>query len=213
MFSAQTESFLDWYRRLWRTKGGDDEKSIANVEKRLDVRLPELLRAVYLSTSLRDSQMLHLAELDEIKKEGGVLVFASEQQACWSWGIPLDNVSRSNPVLVANPGGRWEDDNCTLEDFLRFYVLTNRPYEPPFIDQGGYDEKRLNGAWKKYEVKWKSIQHSLWTNGEAALEEEMGNLGARDPDALRKAAHSLGIDDDEIDEALEEFGTGEEDDE
>jgi hypothetical protein len=150
--------------------------------------------------------MLHLAELKDVALEDGVLVFARDQQACWSWGIPIGRLADGDPALVANPFGTWQDDDCTLEGFLRFYALSNRPYEPPFIDQSSYDQKLLTGDWRTYEVKWKSIQHSLWTNGEAVLEEESGNLGARNAAALRRAGHSLDIDDDEIDEALEAAG-------
>lgn len=132
-----------------------------------------------------------------------VTVFAREQQGCWSWGIRVDHVGEKNPQLVANPYGKGVDDGCSLEEFLRFFSLANRPYEPPFIDQSAYDHQLLNGQWQMHEVKWNSIRHSLWTNGEAVLEEEIGNLGARDAKALRRAAQSLDIDEDEVDGALE----------
>jgi hypothetical protein len=202
MSSRQTETFLAWYRNLWETSGGDNEKAIAKAEKRLGIKLPELLRAVYLNTSMRDSQMMHLADLEEVSLEGGVLVFAREQQASWSWGIPIGRLAEDDPQLVANPFGRWEDDGCSLEEYLRFFALTNRPYEPPFIDQSSYEQKLLTGPWKEHTVKWKSLQHSLWTNGEAVLEEEIGNLGAKNLDALRRAAESLDIDEEEIEEAV-----------
>jgi hypothetical protein len=77
MFSEQTETFLGWYRKLWGQAEGDAEAAVASAEKRLGIRLPEMLKAVYLNTSLRDSQMLHLAELNKVSVKDGVLVFAS----------------------------------------------------------------------------------------------------------------------------------------
>ena len=203
MSSTETAAFLAWYQNLWVSTVGDQESAVTGLENRLDCKLPDLLRGVYLFTSMRDSQMLHLAELPQVSLKNGVLVFAREQQSCWSWGIRVDQLGEKNPQLVADPNGKWVDDGCSLEEFLRFYSLANRPYEPPFIDQSAYDDQLLNGQWKRHEVKWSSIKHSLWTNGEAVLEEEIGNLGARDAKALRRAAQSLDIDEDEVDGALE----------
>lgn len=205
--SDRTEAFLEWCGMLWGTGAADDERTIAAVEQRLGVTLPPLLRAVYLHTSLRDSQMLHLSELSELELRDGALVFARDQQACWYWGVPVDRLQHEDPALVADPAGRWEDDRCTLDGFLRYYLLTNRPYEPPFIDQSSYEDHLLVGPWKKLVVEWKSLQHaSLWTNGEAVLDQGVGNLGAKDAGALRRAAASLGIEAEEVDAALEDNG-------
>jgi hypothetical protein len=197
-----TEAFLDWYRELWPASGGDSEEAIRVADKRLGLALPALLRGVYRHTSLRRSEMLHLRPLQELEVEGGVLVFADDQQATYFWGIPLRRLSEANPALVAGAGEHWQEEGCALEEFLRFFALFNRPYERPFIDQSSYDQRLLKASWKTFEVHWDSLQHSLWTNGEAVLEEASGNLGARDADALRKAAASLDIDEEEIAAAL-----------
>jgi hypothetical protein len=205
------QRFLDWYRRLWGTTPGDDEAELASVERRLDVQLPGLLRAVYLHTAMRDSSMLHLSELEALRLEDDVLVFATEQQANFSWGIRLGDLADENPPLVSGTARSWVDDQSTLEDLLKFFALVNRSSEPPFIDQSSYDPNRLNGEWKEHRVAWTSLQHSMWTNGEAVLEPNVGALGARDLDALRRAARSLDIDDDEIADAVSEEDDGESD--
>jgi hypothetical protein len=192
--------FLEWHSKLWTPNGGDGETAVVDTERRLGVSLPPLLRAVYVSTSLRQSQMLHLSQLKGLHVDDGVLVFGSDQQACWDWGVRLN---RPNGSLVANPEQEWVDDGCSLEEWLRFFAIINRPYEPPYLDQSSFDQGKLKGTWQRVEAKWNSLQHALWTNGEAVLEEESGNLGARDRDALRGAALSLGIDEDELEEAFD----------
>jgi len=201
---ASPESFVSWYRKLWNVEDVDGKGAVAAAERELGVSLPPLLRDVYLSTSLRGSQMIHLKELGELEVQDDVLVFATEQQGCFSWGIELDQLTRKNLALVADPRGEWQDDGCSLEDFLRYFALVNRPYEAPSVSQVGFDERLLKKSWVQHEVKWRSLQHaSLWTNGEAVIEAETGDLGARDLDALRRAAKSLDVDPEEL-EDLEE---------
>lgn len=144
--------------------------------------------------------MLHLSPLHNLEVRDDVLVLAREQQGCWDWGIRFEQLQDTNPALVANPNGKWEADCCSLEEFLRFFALTNRPCEPPCLSQAGYDQDRLEGAWEEHRIEWRSIQHAIWTNGEAVLDESTGNLGARDLDALRRAAASLAIDPEELED-------------
>lgn len=203
--TATPDAFIDWYRKLWSTRRGDREETLASVEQQLGIRLPGLLRAVYRHTSLRRSQLLHLVDVEDLVIEDDVLVFARDQQATWGWGIPLNRLQDGDPELVANPLGSWQDDGCTLEGFLRFFALANRPYESPCVSQTDFDPARLTAPWVCHAVAWHSLQHELWTNGEAVLEEVSGNLGARDSAALHRAAESLGIDEEEVSQALEDW--------
>ena len=148
MSSMETAAFLVWHHKLWVSTVGDQESAVIGLETRLDCKLPDLLRGVYLNTSMRDSQMLHLAELGQVALKDGVLVFAREQQGCWSWGIRAEQVGEKDPQLVADPYGKWVDDGCSLEEFLRFFSLANRPYEPPFIDQSAYETGSSMGSGK-----------------------------------------------------------------
>jgi hypothetical protein len=196
------ESFLDWHGKLWEREEGDGEAEVAAAERRLGFALPKLLREVYRHTALRDGQMLHLIPLDELQVADGALPIVREQQGVFCWAIPVGQMEASAPKLVANPGDEWVDDGCTLEDLLRFFALANRPYEGPCIAEAGFDPGRLRG-WHEHRVEWGTLHHSLWTNGEAVLEPEAGDLGARDEAALRRAAASIGVDEEEIIEALE----------
>src|SRR5262249_32565516 len=123
-------SFLVWHRRLWGDHVGDSEAKVISAEGKLCVSLPGLLRDVYLCTALRRSQMIHLCPIDDLLVRDGMLVIAAEQQGCWAWGVPLDHLSDENPELCADLQGTWKQDGCSLLDFLSFYSLMNRPYEP-----------------------------------------------------------------------------------
>lgn len=194
---------LEEFGRLWPLGAGDREDDVAAAEARLVLTLPNLLRAAYLSTSLRSSQQLHLEPVAGLRLKDGVLVFGLEQQGCSSWGIQLHQLSVHDPPVVHGQE-RWTDEGCTLSEWLRAFCLLNRPFEPPHLHECDYDEERLTGAWQEVVFSWNSWNSNsctLWTNGEAVLEPN-GGLGARDLDALRRAGHSLGLSEEELEEAV-----------
>lgn len=191
--------FIDRYHRLWDGDAGDAEEAIAGAESRIMVRLPPLLRDFYRRTSLRASQMMHVLEIDQLAVRGGHLVFAREQQGCHDWGLAIVDGIADPGRVMAELRGRWQDEGCSLDEFLRFFALANRPYEPPSCAVD-IDQTRLVAPWRPHAVNWLSIQHELWTDGEAVFEEVTGRLGARDRDGLLRAAESLGVDLDELDD-------------
>ena len=194
-----SNSFIEWYRRLWGDGPGDAIDEVTAAEHRLGVSMPPLLREVYLHTSLRSSQMLHLERLANVTVRDSLLVFAREQQACYHWGLRVaGSICVADRVLVELQAG-WQDEGCSLDEFLRFFALCNRPYEPPSCEVD-FDPDRLRPPWRLHRVEWLNIQHELWSNGEAVLEEGSSRLGARDQDALGRAAASLGVDPDDLDE-------------
>jgi len=156
------------HKRLWGDAVGDDAAAVSSAERRLGIALPRVLGVAYRETSLRHSAMLHLRNLDELTIEDCILIFADEQQQCWSWGIAVTRLSEDDPPLLANPfvadpsvGAElrakqrpvWKDDGCTLTDFLRFFSLTNRPFEEPYLQQCNYDASRLEGSdWQRHVV-------------------------------------------------------------
>jgi len=111
---------LAFHRRFWAPAGGDSEAAIAAAEQRLGAPLPGMLRAFYAATSLRHSQQIHLLTLPELHVADGRIVFASEQQDAFGWSVPP---SPHDPELA--PG-------FLLSDWLRFFTLINRPFEPPY---------------------------------------------------------------------------------
>jgi hypothetical protein len=192
-------AFIDWYRRLWADSGGDTDAELAAAEARLAVRLPPLLRDVYLKTSLRRSQMLHLRPIAEVEVRNGVLVFGLEQQGCLEWGIAVTGGTADSDRVLVELEKEWKEEGCSLDEFLRFFILTNRPYEPPSCEVD-IDPSRLVVPWQLVRVDWLNIGHELWTDGEAVFEEASGRLGARDRDALVRAAACLGADPDDVGE-------------
>lgn len=190
-------AFIDWFHRLWGAAAGDPDAIVAGAEARLGLRLPPLLRDVYLHTSLRSSQMMHLARVGDLELRSGVLVFAREQQACYDWGLPVVGGEADVARVLVELRSGWEEEGCSLEQFLRFFALANRPYEPPSCEVDA-EPDRLVAPWQQVRVEWRNIQHQLWTDGEAVFEEVSGMLGARDHDALVRAALSLGVDPDDL---------------
>src|SRR5262249_25682094 len=186
---------LDWYTKLWRVETPDLEAQVCEIERKLGLELPPLLHQFYVGTSLRDGQMLHVQELGALRVSAGALVFGREQQGFEFWAIPLEALVEPDPPLVYGDLKHWADDGSTLDGFLRYFAVTNRPFLPPHCDASDFDARRLVGAWQRHSIAWRSIQHDdLWTNGEAVLDENAFALGARDEDALRRAAESLDVD-------------------
>jgi hypothetical protein len=117
---------------------------------------------------MRDGATLHVQPLARLRVEAGMLVFGREQQSCWFWGIPSSALAEPDPPLVSGHARRWVDDGSTLEAFLRFFAVTNRPFLPPCCDASDHDERRLVGAWRRHSIAWKSIRYQdTWTSSEA----------------------------------------------
>ena len=197
--SDAVDTFLEWHQRLWPAGNGDPGDHLEANEERLGVRLPALLRAIYLYTALRESSQMHLRHIEDVHIDRhDVLVFAREQQACWSWGVRVAHLADESPAVVTNQSGSWKAQGCSLEEFLHVFALINRPGEPPAIVQAGYDEAKLTGDWHQIAFGW--LDGGVWSNGEAVLDDD-GNLGAFDLQALRRSAKSLGVSNHEIAES------------
>lgn len=204
----EVSSFIQWYRRFWDEDPslGDSEAAVRAKEKALGVGLPSLLRAVFLETTFRQGQMLHLRRLEELAIEDGVLAFAFEQQAAFGWGIREEDLDEANPPLVCDAGGAWALDGCRLLAFLRFVTVANRPYAAPTVAEvyalDSPDE--LRKTWTPETLESQAMNHTLWIRAEAVVDfvdEEGIAIGARTNDGLREALRALDLAVD--DEALE----------
>lgn len=198
---TSADQLVAWWHLLWGKTGGDSEEEVAGLESKLGVRLPAVLRAVYLRTALRSSQQLHLRTILELDIADGVLRFGMEQQGCSYFGVRVGDLALPRPRVVWDGlgDGAWHALKSDLESWLRTFALINRPFEEPLLFDADYDWELLErSSWVRQELPddwcgdWSC---ELWSNGEAVLDTNDGALGARDAEALRRAALSLGIDD------------------
>jgi hypothetical protein len=132
MIVDQTLAFHD---RFWAAATGDTPDSLRSAHDRLGQALPPLLQAVYTRTSLRRSQQLHLHGISDLHVAGEYVVFSYEQQACWSYAVSLAD-STHDPQVYSNKSrqDRFSPTGCGLAEFLRYYWIVNRPFEPPCAD-------------------------------------------------------------------------------
>ena len=126
----------------------------------------------------------------DFELDGEVLVFADEQQACGFWAIRRAELLLDDPPLVFGADGEYQDDGCRLEEFLRFLLVANRPFEPPCTSELGPHDF---AGWEEVSCRSRHAGGSVYVRGEAAaLRESLQVLGARSNDGLREALRSLG---------------------
>ncbi len=183
--------------RFWGVRQGDSEAGIAAAERRLGVLLPPMLREQYATTRLRSSQQLHLAELDDIEVRNEHLIFGSEQQGVFEWGIRCDALAEPDPWLQTNAAG-WEHDGIRLSQWLVLFMLFNRVYEPPCAHEWGPSEEQLDG-WARIELSSSSFGTlSVYCKGDVVAD-EYASMGARTEAGLRAALAELELTPDEAD--------------
>lgn len=105
------------------------EEDVRAAEARLGLRLPRLLRELYLRTGRRDDiHRCHnrLLRPEEIKTDDNALVFYEENQAVVLWAIERGAFGLGDPPVVGadNKTVRdWEGDQERLSTFLLIMLL------------------------------------------------------------------------------------------
>lgn len=118
--------------RPWQIGDGYEEADLVAAEAKLGIRLPAPLRSFYRAWGRRDDltstyEVLVLPD-DLVLKE--VLIFCTENQAVWYWGIPREALQEANPPIVIASAGQepsfrevegpldWKPSHAHLTDFL-----------------------------------------------------------------------------------------------
>lgn len=110
---------------------GVSEDELHSVEERLALRLPAVLRDLYLLTGMRGD--IHrawesLLEPDELAVDTGALVSYTENQSVTVWGVELVALKENNPPVVHLDDEYepiWRPDHDTLYGFLLTMLYWN----------------------------------------------------------------------------------------
>lgn len=190
------DELIALYARVWDLEG-DDEISLVAAEERLGTSVPELLRAAYGAFGLRRSAMVHLWPLKELRFEADNLVFGSEQQGTWFWGIPRSRMNELNPLLRFGHNNTWEEDTMRLSEWLRYHAMINRIYEPPCFGEDSNEGAQELEEWPEIAFSSRSLgDYTLRCKAGVVADPELVRLGAKTEAALREAMLELDIDDD-----------------
>jgi len=107
---------------------GNTEQEVAQTERRLGGRLPTALREIYLRAGrmvrlwdARGRGCWHLRGLGGLRVDGMLLVFATEQQGSWEWGVEVGD--GADPVVLEGVAHEWKATAESLTTFLRGVVL------------------------------------------------------------------------------------------
>jgi hypothetical protein len=154
---------------------GYSEDEIINLEIDLGVRLPEKLRAYYLSLGRNEAiNATHnrLLEPDgEVRfSKDGYLVFYEENQGVASWGIRKDELTIDNPPVWGNYGSDeepdWNRETATVEDFFLLMAVYNGTlgglkYNANCLDIT--EPSSVNaGIVKQISERWKEVDGISW---------------------------------------------------
>lgn len=145
---------LDWSRqsahirtlfRPWQPGDGYEEAMIEEVEARLGLRLPTILRNFYLAWGRRrDLVRLEYPLLSpgKLQVREDTLLFWVENQAVLYWGVPSAAVEETDPPVVVTLSGpelHWKPSHATLSSFLDDLV-----YFHAFLPGGA-----IHGGWTR----------------------------------------------------------------
>ena len=103
---------------------GYEEAEVAAAEARLGLRLPRVLRELYLLAGRRDDinrPMNHLIPPEDLSVEQGALVVYEENQNVVLWGVRVEDLGRDDPPVVRAYNDvtlSWEDDHDRLSAFF-----------------------------------------------------------------------------------------------
>ena len=134
---------------LWLPTICDVPQAVERVEHKLAVRCPDLLREVFVRTSLRRGSLLHLHTLDQLELVDGLVVFANNAPRPFKYAVRASEAGRQDPDVYVVEGGAVKPEGCTLSEFLRLFWLINRPDERPYALLELGDEERVE--WSDFE--------------------------------------------------------------
>jgi hypothetical protein len=103
----------EWMDHPLRSGDGYTAAELDAVEVELGFELPAALRKGYALFGRRDDltrqqdPLVTPAELSVDDGFGGVLAFRCENQACASWGIPLDQIEQDDPPVMVESHEGW----------------------------------------------------------------------------------------------------------
>jgi hypothetical protein len=111
------------FGRLLTGKDGASDARLRKSEKRLGTRLPASLRDYFLAAGLASENCDHnrLFLPEELRVEGGHLLFMEENQAVVHWGIPLTAARKADPTVWQRVNGdapQWFSEELPFSEFI-----------------------------------------------------------------------------------------------
>lgn len=117
------------------TQNGYEENELQELEQRLNILLPKVLRSYYLSLGKNEKINLSHNRLlgpnsEVFITDDGYLVIYEENQGVVYWGIKQTDLSLDNPPVYGNynPSGEtqdWHLETDTTEDFILLMAIYN----------------------------------------------------------------------------------------
>jgi hypothetical protein len=207
MAPPTANEILDLIVRLFGLLDGNAASDVATTERRLGVRLPPVLRETYLGAghrvrlwNARARGGWQLRGLGGLRRDGDMLVFATEQQACFEWAFSLGG--GDVPVVFEGNDGAWAPTQETLGSFIRGLVLLHVSSCTRQWEEGAAvpldRAKRFVGDWEVVPFRPLCTSLDFYVRGKVVLRCDWGDpsalfAGGADDSALQACAEALGF--------------------
>jgi hypothetical protein len=150
---------------------GVPEPEVSEAERRLGLRLPRVLRELYLRAGRRDDinrPFNRLVAPGALSVHGGVLAYYEENQGVVVWGVRLEDAVQDDPPVVVSANeseASWEPDHEHLSGFLTtmlYWQAVNGGL--PYVGVAAIDETEISAVrsyWPHVDLMGVFWEHML----------------------------------------------------